>query len=370
MLRCDTIAWKILLAWAGLLVRPTDATAQVGIIIEGIADAEFWATDDASRLLARNAGQPEMEFNVNLWSAVQLHPTLFVYALGTFSGVAPFGNGEVAGDADVTQLTLRYTISPAFMSEVGKIESPLGTFASRRLSNRNPLIGMPDAYPTSYPWGVKVGGAWNQVDYRAGLVSLPAVNERYVPEFSHRLRPVFGAGFTVTPNVRVGSSVTWGPYLGTAVQDVLPSGSSWPDFNQWIVAFDARFGVGHLATYAEIAFSGYDIPGREESQDGYAYYIEATYSLHPRLFASGRFEQNNYPFIRPIDATNWRSVTTNFYNAEAGIGYRASRRTTLKVSYRRDEWPFNPNSQVTFENGYAIAVQFSHHFDVMSLLDR
>lgn len=367
MPRCNLVGPRTLLA-AGLCLQPGVANAQVGLVLEGIADVELWATDAESRLLARNDGDPEIGINSNLWSALQLHPAVFAYALGTFRNSALLGSNDLSGHAELTQLALRYTLSPALVTEIGKIESPLGTFAARRLSNRNPLIGVPDGYPTSYPWGVRMGGSWKRLDYRAGLVSLPAVNLRYVPAPGHRLRPVAGAGISLTPSLRIGGSATWGPYLGPAVQDVMPAGVSWPDFDQWVVALDARFGIGHLATYAELAFSGYEVPGQTDAQKGYAYYVEATYTIHPRLYVSGRVEQNNYPFVRPVDPSNWISVTTNFYNGEAGLGYRLDRHTIVKLSYRRDQWPDDPDRRIPFENGYAMAIQFSHHFDVVDLV--
>lgn len=341
-----------------------------GLFVEGIVDAHFWSTDDASRLLARNDGRPVFESNLHLWTAVQLHPTLFVYALGTFQNTTPLGNRELEGAAELTQLTIRYTHSPALVAEVGRIESPLGTYASRRLPNRNPLIGAPDGYPTSYPWGFKLSGSWNRFDYRGGLVSLPAVNTRYVPEPDHALRPVVGIGYSPIPQLRLGSSLTWGPYLGSAALATLPGGAPPSGFDQWVLSFDARFSTGHLSTNAELAFSAYEVPEQQSSQAGYTYYLESTYSLIPRLFLAGRFEQNNYPFVRPREGESWIAVTRNFYNGEIGLGYRLGRRSIIKGSYRRDYWPVDPNSTIPFENGYALAFQFSHHFDAMQLLQR
>jgi len=352
----------------GLSIGQPSGTAGQILIVEGIADAHVWATDDASRLLARNGGRPELEVNLNLWTAVQLNPSLFVYALGVVHNTTPLGDSGLAGDAELTQVTIRYTRSQALVAEAGLIESPLGTYASRRLPNRNPLIGAPDGYPPSYPWGFKLSGSWNKLDYRGGLVSLPAVNTRYVPEPDHALRPVLGLGVTPTPHLRVGTSMTWGPYLGDGVLPTLPSGSTTSDFHQWILGFDARFSTGHLDTHAELAFSGYEVPTHEASKNGYTYYLETTYQFSPRLYASSRFEQNNYPFVRPREGASWIAATRNFYNGEVGVGYRIGRGSIIKGSYRRDYWPVDPTSQIPFENGHAVALQFSHQFDAVSLV--
>ncbi len=42
----------------------------------------------------------------------------------------------------------------------------VGTFAARRFSTRNPLIGEPDGYPIEYPVGVELSGSGARFDYR------------------------------------------------------------------------------------------------------------------------------------------------------------------------------------------------------------
>jgi hypothetical protein len=74
------------------------------------------------------------------------------------------GDGEAATDAgrmhlELDHLMLRLAPVPLLVFDVGKFALPVGTFAARRFSTTNPLIGRPDGYPVIYPWGTQLSGA-------------------------------------------------------------------------------------------------------------------------------------------------------------------------------------------------------------------
>ena len=168
-----------MLLGASLAAAP-HAAAQPSVLVQGVADAELWKTDSGSVLLTRNRGRAGTLERVHLWGAAELGHGVVLYAAGT----AETGRARLEeGTEWYTDLAgVRYTRSEALVVDAGKMTQPLGAFASRRYSNRNPLIGVPDGYPVQYPLGVQVSGAHARVDYRAAVVSLPIYHEGYTPE--------------------------------------------------------------------------------------------------------------------------------------------------------------------------------------------
>src|SRR3954470_5321117 len=66
------------------LVVPT-ARAQ-GALIQGVVDAEWWATSGESTLLTRNANRGGMAGRLSLWTAVEPRRGFVVYAQGQLLG--------------------------------------------------------------------------------------------------------------------------------------------------------------------------------------------------------------------------------------------------------------------------------------------
>lgn len=356
------------LALTAIVALPMELGAQGGALLQGIADAEFWSTDSNSNLLTRNHGQPGTLVRLQLWGAFEPWSGLVLYALGEGAfGSAENNVGRVAGSLD--QLGVRYTRSAAFVLDIGKMTHPLGTFAARRFSTRNPLIGEPDGYPDEYPVGVQLSGAGSHFDYRVAAVSLPVYHEGYVPDPSAALRPALGAGFTPFTGLRVGGSATWGPYLNSSLPASLLAGKSWQDFQQRVWALDLAYSHDYLEVHAEFASGSYDVPGAADAVAGETWYVEAKYALGPRVFLAARAERNNYPFIRAAGATSWTTRVTDFDDGEVGLGYRVSASLLAKVSYRADHWYITPAERAFLgPGGHALAVQISQSFDVLALL--
>jgi len=350
---------------AGTATTPA-AKAQSAILIQGIADAEALKTDSGSVLLTRNGGRPSFLGRMNLWGAAGLGRHVVIYAAGTMeTGSAR----DESGTEWYTELAgVRYTRSNAFVVDAGKIQPVVGTFAARRYSTRNPLIGIPDGYPLQYPLGVQASGASGPFDYRAAVVSLPVQHEGYTPEPTPTPRPAIGAGFTPAIGARIGVSATWGPYLNRDLAPTLLAGRSWRAYSEGIYAADAQLSRGYLELHGELARSTYEVPDGEagiKTVRGLTYYAEAKYTLTPRFFAAGRFERNDYPYIQPISDVAWVANPTNMYNGEAGLGYRLTSRALLKASVRSDRWDVPPEMRSFLGNGTALALQWSQSFDVV-----
>lgn len=350
-----------------LCLAAVPGSAQSWLRVEGVADGEAWATDDGSRLLARNDGRPSVLGRLQLWAIAELRPDLAVLALGELEGGNALEEGHEVG---IEQLVLRYARSRSLVIDVGQLVSPVGAFGSRRFSTINPLIGSPDGYPVTYPWGFQIAGAFRQLDYRAALVNLPVTHEGYVPEPSATLRPAIGAGITPTTGLRFGVSYTRGPYLNRHLGTALLAGEDWKDYRQQVIAFDSRFSRGYLELHGELGLSDYEVPGLGDPVGGIAYYAEAKYTWSPRLFTAARLERNDYPFIRPQGDNTWMAQGVNFYNFEVGAGYRLSPGTTVKVSYRRDRWLVDEAQKSYLPDGYAFAMQLSQRLDINSWFAR
>ncbi len=355
------------LSAALLVAAVAPASAQQWLLLDGIADGETWATDSASLQLSRDGGHPAPAGRVQLFAGVDARRVQIIF-MGEIEG----GKGSSEGTTEVgyDQLIVRFLPSPLLVVDVGKFPSPLGAFANRRLSTINPLIGAPDGYPVQYPWGAEVSGTTAHFDYRAAVVSLPATHEDYVPDPSPTARPVLGGGFTPVPELRLGASVTWGPYLNRDLAPVLPPGADWKSYSQRIVAFDTRISRGYFEFHGELALSRYDVPAQATPVDGVAYYAEVKETWTPRFFTAIRVERNDYPFISPVDASQWIAQTVNGYNTEIGVGVRAGAGTIVKVSYRRLWWNVDPALQPAPPGGYAFAIQLSLHFDAKAWVER
>ena len=364
--RVNTAALILLMALA-----PAAARAQGGasVLVQGLADVEGWATDSASPLLTRNGGHPAALARLRLWSALEPWRGFLLFAQGQLE------TGTARADAERTDVYLerigvRLAPRRAFIVEGGKMPHPVGAFASRYLSSRNPLIGVPDGYPLEYPLGLSVSGSSEHVDYRAAMVSLPVTHEGYLPEPTSRFRPALGVGLTPTAGVHLGTSVTWGPYLNDTFGPALLGGRLWSSFRQRVVGIDAEVSRGYLETHAELARSSYDVPRRDTPLDGLTYYVEAKYTVAPRIYVAARYERNDYPFVQPFGDSSWTAVATNLYDEEVGVGYRVTASRLLKLTYRIDRWRVDPAMRVFLRNGRALAMQVSQAFDIGELIDR
>jgi hypothetical protein len=354
---------------ASLAASP--ARAQGGVLVQGIADAEGWFTNNSSNLLTKNAGRPAGLLRLDLWGAAEPVHGLVFYAEGAGE------SGPAGPDRTTTtsfwgnQLGVRYATTPAFVVDVGKMTPIIGAFAPRHFSTRNPLIGTPDGYTPQYPVGAKVSGRVSIFDYRVAMVSLPTTHVGYQPEPSPILRPAVGGGITPIVGLRLGGSFTVGSYLNKDDSLSLPAGTAWSDFHQRVAAFDASYARGYLETHVEAARGTYDIPARG-SIAGFTYYGEVKYTFTPRFFLAGRVERNDYPFIRAATTVGgtYAGRLTDFVDGEIGGGYRVSASALLKVSVRGDRWWVKPGAGFRGQGGHAIAIQLSQTFDLTDLIDR
>ena len=366
-LRLPRIARYALLTLALLAAPMRLVLAQGGYLIQGITDLELWKTDSASTLLARGSGHPALLARADIWAAYEPMRNFVLFA--EVWGETGQARREAGNKAELKQYGVRYSPSDAFIIEAGGIRQVVGTFSARQLSNRNPLVDAPDGYSTTYPTGARVDGTVGMFDYRAGVLSLPLFREGYVPIPSDAPRPAFGAGITPFTGLRFGMSATQGPYLNDSFTPGQLRTQDWKVYNQRIVAADLQVSRGYFEGHAELAHSVYDVPGRPTAIKGLLYYLEPKYTFTPRFFLAGRYERNDYPFIRPVSEASpiWIANRVVLQDVEVGGGFRATATTLLKLSVRGDHWAPNANPNAPHDNGYAVALQWSQMLDFVEL---
>jgi len=174
----------------------THAAVEKRWIVHGLQDLVLLDTDDASRVLSRNEGEPGAVGQLRLWVAGELMPGLTAQVVGRIEG----GSGTEDGDtqSEIDQALLRWVPSPGLrlLVDVGKVGSPFGNFRDRSFSDVNPLIGAPDSYDVSYPLGIVVTGQVSRLDYRVAWIDGPMANDNYVPEAGSAWRPGIALGVT------------------------------------------------------------------------------------------------------------------------------------------------------------------------------
>jgi hypothetical protein len=307
-----------------------------------------------------------LQGRLNAWGMLRPHRAVSLHALVE----ATAGKAEEESELEVEQLVARVELHPALTVEGGRLILPVGGFSGRRFADRNPLIGAPDTYPSQYPWGVQLSGLAGPIDYRAALVDLPVINERYLPEPGKRLRPAVAVGLRIGPDLRLGVSGTVGPYLGPSTDGAMPAGRDREDFHETILGAEARYSRGHLEAWGELLWTSYEVPTLANDLTGLGAYVEVRATLTPRFFIAGRFERNRYAFVLPIGPTTWVGTARTVLDGEVGVGYRLGRDILLKASYRRDHWPEPGTPTLSFPDGHAVAVQASYFVDVAELVAR
>lgn len=258
----------------------------------------------------------------------------------------------------------------------GKIPWPIGTWAPRTYSNKNPLITSPLMYQhhTSLRWDkipgspaallAAAGTGWEGADYGTGpgALGMPIVDDygwdfgvvalgSVAPlEFSAGLTnsaPGWGSpgedvndgkavlgrvGLVPAAGVRVGVSGAQGAYLGDWTRRAMPAGKTEADYVQTLGMADASFERGHFDLRAEAFTNAFETPytGTLRSAGGY---VEGRYGFDSGLWLALRAETLRHSDLTAGAVT--RPWDDEVDRLDCGAGYRLSRKALLKASWQR-----------------------------------
>jgi predicted porin len=204
-----------------------------------------------------------------------------------------------------------------------------------------------------------VSGTTGRFDYaaeitNASLSSPPAQWDILNRGFSN---PTFSGRLGYRPNAswNIGFSASEGAYLESQAQSSLPPGRSLGDYREIVLAQDISFAWHHLQLWAEVFETRFQVP-RIGNADTLAYYLEGKYKLTPQLFAALRWNQQFFGTI-PDDIGGRVPWGRDIRRLDAGIGYRFSAHTQLKLQYSIQ----HERSDVSSHN-HLCAAQFTARF--------
>ena len=277
----------------------------------------------------------------------------------------------------------------------GLIPWPIGTWAPRANSNKNPLIGfplqyqyhttlspfqlvpsrdaliadagdgeegasyafgsqgMPIVYDQWWDFGAVFLGSARPVEYSVGFVngapSWPSPGRDSTPGKSFLGR----VGLAPTPGIRFGVSGSYGPYLiEDAVKSSLPPGKDAADFNQVLGMADFEWSAGHAELRAEGYANRWQTPtvGDLLVRGGYG---ELKYTLPAGFYVAGRYDIMRFGDVKDSTGTD-RSWDADVDRLEVGVGYRIMKGVTAKAAYQRNKiQPPDPAADAEIKNIFA-----------------
>jgi hypothetical protein len=262
----------------------------------------------------------------------------------------------------------------------GKIPWPIGTWAPRTYSNKNPLVGTPLMYQYhstllwydlpadadqllalagtgqygvgyAFPGGARgmavvddsywdVGavltGSARPFEFAAGAVSgVPGWGTTSIDDNAGKC--VLGRlGLAPAPILRIGVSGAYGPYLQESLDPALPAGKDANDYHQRLVMADASLEFGHVTLIAEAFTNTWENPtlGDLDVEGGYA---EAKVTLAAGFHAAGRVDALRFSDI--VDSGGFaRTWDRDIDRIEAGLGYRFDRNVLAKLVWQGNTW--------------------------------
>ena len=270
----------------------------------------------------------------------------------------------------------------------GKIPNPIGTFAPRTYSDKNPLMGMPLMYQyhTSFRGDIPVpdidallseaGRGQYGVDYASGdggwrgmpivydfcwdvgIVALGSIRPiefaigvtNGTPSASQPGRDnnedksfMGRVGIAPIPSLRLGVSASTGSFVSNALEPSLPIGASAERYDQTLFMADAEWAVDRFELRGEGVLNKWETPNLGDLEVT-GYYVEGKYSFGTGPFIAARFDQLLFDDITGTGGTRpWDDDVTRF---EGGVGYRFDRHVLAKAVYQTttlDPGPAGPS---------------------------
>jgi hypothetical protein len=290
--------------------------------------------------------------------------------LNESAGIEPFGAYVIWTPDPARDLHL----------EAGKIPMPVGTWAPRTYSNKNPLVGIPMMYqyhttlridavpPTAdallgtagqgqygpdygsgsgykgspivydrcWDYGVMAIGSLRPLEFTLGMTyGTPGVPVAG-PDYNDGKSVMGRIGLAPWPWLRFGVSGSVGPYLPEFLESFEPSlaGGDVDDFDQRLVMGDVELQMDHWELRAEGYANTWETPtvGDLDVNGGY---VEAKATVVASLYVAGRYEIMRFSDLAgaTLPEQPWDHDRDRW---EVGAGYRAGRNAILKAVYQRN----------------------------------
>lgn len=359
--------------------------------INGLVDLVAASGRDALAMNMFNKGDTMFDpYRLRLYVAGDMSPGLHANAQVTFS--------EVGGAAaEGAWLVWTPKSGRDLHVQAGKTPWPIGTYGPRTYSDENPLVGtplmyqyhttlrmdaippnadallaaagtgqygpdygagrgfrgMPIAYDHCWDFGVALVGSARPFEFSLGFGNGTPSAPSAGPDGNDGKSVLGRIGISPRPELRLGVSGGYGPYLPNKFASAMPAGKSVEDFNQRLYMADAEFLFGHLEARAEGYFNTWETPtvGDLDVTGGYA-------ELRATVTASG-YVAARYDLMRFGELAGTTTPSQPWDHdrdrVEAGIGYRAARRATLKGVFQRNTEHL-PNGASSQDDLYAVAL--------------
>jgi hypothetical protein len=228
--------------------------------------------------------------------------------------------------------------------EVGQMPSPIGIGMLENRADLNPVVSQHSAYylplprvdpeiprafliAGTYPFGAQATVSSRRWDARFAAIDGSPVRGRSMLGSNkppRLLNLVAGVGVTPRVGLRVGAGVAHGAYASMReVRD-----TSRGDREATMVQVEGEWSFGYTRLVGEWVRSVLETARHDASTEGY--WVEATRTLTPRLFAATRWDQQYFEYQPPGKTTLARQHYTRF---EATAGIRISPDLTLRAGY-------------------------------------
>ena len=257
---------------------------------------------------------------------------------------------------------IRYDHTPNAHLEAGIIPVPVGLWGPRTYADKNPLVAVPLIY--QYKTVMKTFGgvqttAQEMLEERGAAAYSPMLYDfcwnagvhGYASAGPFDIGAALQAGSLGSPSremkydyPNVTANVNWvpgpwltvgvwgasGPFLPTSVEAMLPDGKKTEDYHQQTVGALLHAAYGHGELYAEGIVNRFDHPflGDLNAQGGY---VDVTYTFLTQWYAAARIEALGFNRLSPAidpEENRWDYPLSRY---EAGVGYRSSPRTVVKL---------------------------------------
>jgi hypothetical protein len=367
------LAWLAL--FPGLVALASSAHAAADFKVRGLLDLGLVSAVKGDTLNRLTFGDSNFDpYRLRLFFDARLSPNLELHV----QTILHEGFGHVI-QADGAYALWTPWLDRDLSLEAGKIPWPIGTYAPRTYSDKNPFVGTPLIYQyrTSLQWDLPALSVDEQVG-KAGTGQflnsqahpyLPVVDERWWDvgavvvgsqrplEFS--LGMVQGSpgwpspgpdntpgatalgriGLVPVPGIRVGVSGADGTWMPSWYAVILPTGKQLRDYHETTLMADAEFLRGPFELRGEGVRRRWEtiLTGNLDVQGGYA---EAKWSFPNGAWLAARGEALRYSDVTTSSAVT-RPWDDDIDRWEGVLGYRVTEHVRTKLAFQRTRrYPF------------------------------